>query len=265
MTVEIQTTSPSKSTLYTGYALSVVFILFMLMDAAMKFTLSAAVVQTTQQLEIPAAMVPTLGVVVLVCLALYAVPATAVLGAILLTGYLGGAIAIHARVGNPLFTHILFPIYVALFMWGGIWFRDHTLRDLFPIVKEPASSASSKGLLYTGYAIAILAALFVLLSAVMKFVYTPPAGAPPPSFPMRYIHTLAYIEFALVALYLFPRTTFFGAVFLSGYLGGATAIDLRSGESVGGSLVPAIISVALWAGYWLRNRQVRSLIPLRNK
>lgn len=265
MTVEIQTASPSKANLYAGYTLSTLFLLFMLMDAAMKFTHAAAVVQTTQQLELPAAMVPALGVIVLVCLALYAVPATNVLGAILLTGYLGGAIAIHARVGNPLYTHILFPIYVALFMWGGIWFRNRTLRDLFPVVKEPASSASSKGLLYTGYVITVLAALLVLLTAVMKFVYTPPAGAPPPSFPMQYIHTLGYIEFVLVALYLFPRTTFFGAVFLSGYLGGATAIGLRSGESVGGSLVPVVISVALWAGYWLRNRPVRSLIPLRNK
>ena len=111
----------------------------------------------------------------------------------------------------------------------------------------------------------LLAALFVLFSAVMKFVYVPPAGAPPPGFPMQHMHTLAYLEFVLVALYLFPRTTFFGAVFLTGYLGGATAIDLRAGESVGGSLVPAITGVALWAGYWLRNAQVRKLIPVRNK
>jgi hypothetical protein len=265
MQLETETSSQSKTALYTGYALSVLFILFMLMDGVMKFSNAAPVVQTMQQLEIPATLTPALGVITLVSLALYIMPATSVLGAILFTGYLGGAIAIHARVGNPIFTHILFPIYVALFMWGGIWFRDYTLRDLFPVVKNPASSAPSKALLYTGYVVGALAALFVLFSAVMKFVYVPPAGAPPPGFPMQHIHTLAYIEFALVALYLFPRTTFFGAVFLTGYLGGATAVDLRSGESIGGALVPTIIGIALWAGYWLRNAQVRSLIPFRNK
>ena len=265
MTVDIETTSPPKLQRNTGYALTVLAILFMLMDAAFKFTHGAPVIEANRQLEIPLSLTPAIGILALICLAFYAIPATTVLGAILLTGYLGGAIAVHARVGNPIFTHILFPIYIALFIWGGIWFRDRTLRDLFPIVKDPVTSAPSKALLYTGHVITVLAALLVLLSAVMKFVYVPPAGSPPPSFPMQHIHTLAYMEFALVALYLIPRTAFFGAVFLSGYLGGATMIDLRSGESVGSSVVPALIAAALWAGYWLRNAQVRSLIPLRNK
>ena len=264
MSIDIQS-PPSKALRNTGYTLTILAILFMLMDAVMKFTHAAPVLEANRQLEIPLSLTPAIGVIALVCIVLYAIPATSVLGAILLTGYLGGAIAVHARVGNPVFTHILFPIYIALFIWGGIWLRDHTLRDLFPIVEAPATSAPSKALLYTGYVITALATLFVLFSAVMKFVYVPPAGSPPPSFPMQHIHTLAYIEFVLVALYLFPRTAFFGAVFLGGYLGGATMIDLRAGESVGGSLVPALLAAALWAGYWLRNAQVRSLIPLRNK
>jgi hypothetical protein len=264
MTVDIQS-SPSKGRLYTGYTLTVLAILFMLMDAAMKFTHAAPVIEANRQLEIPLGLTPAIGVIALVCLALYAIPSTSVLGAILFTGYLGGAIAVHARVGNPIFTHTLFPIYVAFFIWGGLWFRDRTLRELFPLVHDTSTSASSKWALYTGYTITVIAALLVLLSAVMKFVYTPPAGAPPPAFPMEHIHTLAYIEFVLVALYLIPRTAFFGAVFLGGYLGGATMISLRSGESVGGSIVPAIIAVTLWVGYWLRNARVRSLIPLRNK
>ena len=263
MTVDIHTSSPSKAQINIGYTLTALAILFMLMDAAMKFTHAAQVIEATKQLEIPFSLIPAIGVIALLCLAFYVIPATSVLGAILFTGYLGGAIAVHARVGNPIFTHMLFPIYIALFIWGGIWFRDRTMRDLFPIVKNPATSAPSKALLYTGYAITALAALLVLLSAVMKFVYVPPAGAPPPAFPMEYVHTLAYIEFLLVALYLFPRTAFFGAVFLSGYLGGATMIGLRAGESVGGSIIPAIIAVFLWIGLWLRNAQVRSLIPLR--
>jgi hypothetical protein len=263
MTVDIQTSSPSKAQRNTGYTLTVLAILFMLIDAAFKFTHGAPVIEANRQLEIPLSLVPSIGVIALVCIALYAIPATSVLGAILFTGYLGGAIAVHARVGNPIFTHTLFPIYIALFIWGGIWFRDRTLRELFPIVKNPATSAPSKALLYIGYAITALAALLVLLSAVMKFVYVPPADAPPPAFPMEHVHTLAYIEFLLVALYLFPRTAFFGAVFLSGYLGGATMIGLRAGEPVSGSIIPAIIAVFLWAGLWLRNAQVRSLIPLR--
>jgi hypothetical protein len=263
MTVDVQTSSPSKMQRNTGYVLTILAILFMLMDAAFKFTHSAAMIEANRQLEIPMSLTPAIGVIALVCLAVYAIPATTVLGAILFTGYLGGAVAVHARVGNPIFTHLLFPIYIALFLWGGIWFRDRTLRDLFPIVKSPATSASSKALLYTGYVITVLAAALVLLSAVMKFVYVPPAGSPPPAFPMEHVHTLAYMEILLVALYLFPRTAFFGAVFLSGYLGGATMIGLRAGESVGASSIAAIIAVFLWIGYWLRNAQVRSLIPLR--
>lgn len=265
MAVDLETASSSKARTYTGYTLAALFLLFMLLDAVMKFTHAAPVIAANTQLEIPPWMTPALGVIVLVCLALYAIPATAVLGAVLFTGYLGGAIAVHARVGNPFFSHTLFPLYVALFLWGAIWFRDQTLRDLFPIVKSPQASAPSKGMLYTGYTVTVLAALFVLFSAVMKFIYTLPAGAPPPGFPMEHMHTLAYLEFVLVALYLFPRTAFFGTVFLTGYLGGATAINLRSGEPIGASLIPVIVGVALWAGYWLRSAEVRSLLPVRRR
>lgn len=67
------------------------------------------------------------------CLVLYVVPHTSVLGAILFTGYLGGAIATHVRIGSPLFTHVLFPIYVAVLIWGGLYAREHRLRPLIPI------------------------------------------------------------------------------------------------------------------------------------
>jgi hypothetical protein len=263
MPTEIRETSSSKASLYIGYALGVLATLFLLMDAVMKFTHAAPVVAANAQLEIPPSLTPELGLIALVCLAIYLIPATSVLGAILFTGYLGGAIAIHVRVGNPLFSHTLFPLYVALFLWGAIWFRDRTLRDQFPIVKQPATSAPSKALLYTGYVITALAALLVIFTAVMKFVYVPPADAPPPGFPPKYIHTLGYLELVLVALYLFPRTAFFGAVFLAGYFGGAAAIGLRAGEGAGSALIPVILSVMLWAGLWLRNAEVRSLIPVR--
>jgi hypothetical protein len=74
-----------------------------------------------------------LGLVLLVSTALYAFPRTAVLGAILLTGYLGGAVASHARMADPLFTHDLFGVYLGLFVWGGLWFRDERMRSLIPL------------------------------------------------------------------------------------------------------------------------------------
>ncbi len=73
------------------------------------------------------------GIVELVCLAAYVVPRTAVLGAILLTGYFGGAVATHVRMGNPLFTHVLFPIYVAVLVWGGLYLREDRLWALVPL------------------------------------------------------------------------------------------------------------------------------------
>ena len=73
---------------------------------------------------------PILGAIQLACLALYLLPRTAPLGAVLWTGYLGGAIAVHVRVGNPLFTHVLFPTYVAALLWGGLWLRDRRVRAL---------------------------------------------------------------------------------------------------------------------------------------
>jgi hypothetical protein len=90
-------------------------------------------VEGTVQLGYPVNTVQWIGVAELVCLALYLTPRTSVLGALLLTGYLGGAIATHVRIASPLFTHVLFPIYVALLVWGGLYLRESRLRDLVPI------------------------------------------------------------------------------------------------------------------------------------
>jgi DoxX-like protein len=78
-----------------------------------------------------------LGVILLACVVLYAIPQTSILGAILLTGYLGGAVATHVRVGNPLFSHTLFPIYVTVLAWGGIFLREDRLRALVPLRRAP--------------------------------------------------------------------------------------------------------------------------------
>jgi hypothetical protein len=93
------------------------------------------VVLAFNQLGYPLAVSRTLGVIELACAILYLIPQTAVLGAVLLTGYLGGAIATQVRVGAPLLSTELFPIYVALFLWGGLYLRDARLRSLFPVRK----------------------------------------------------------------------------------------------------------------------------------
>lgn len=85
----------------------------------------------TAELGYPTSVISALGVVQLVCLALYLVPRTAPFGALLWTGYLGGAIATHVRVESPLFSHVMFPIYVAAFLWLGLWLRDARVRGLF--------------------------------------------------------------------------------------------------------------------------------------
>jgi hypothetical protein len=106
-------------------------VLFLAFDAAMKLLQVPMAVEGTIQLGYPASSLLVIGLIQVVCLAVYLVPRTAILGAVLWTGYLGGAIATHLRVGNPLFTHMLFPIYVAALLWGGLWLRDRRLRGVF--------------------------------------------------------------------------------------------------------------------------------------
>ena len=103
------------------------------MDGIMKLVKPEPVVKATIELGYPESVIMVLRIILLVCVILYIVPHTAVLGAILLTGYLGGAVATQTRVGNPLFSHILFPVYLALLIWGGLFLRDSRLRALMPL------------------------------------------------------------------------------------------------------------------------------------
>jgi hypothetical protein len=117
-----------------GWVLSGLAIAFLLMDATMKLLALSVVLETSGPLGFPGAtMARGLGMLLLVCTLLYAAPQTAVLGAILLTGYLGGAVATHVRVGDPLFSHILFGVYVGVFLWLGLYLRDARLRALVPL------------------------------------------------------------------------------------------------------------------------------------
>ena len=128
MTVE----SSAKKRSIAGYVLTGLVAAFLTFDTVMKLLQIAPAVQGTTELGYPAGTVVVIGAIELVCLVLYLIPPTSVLGALLLTGYLGGAIATHVRVGSPLPTHTLFPIYVALMAWGGLYLRESRLRDLLP-------------------------------------------------------------------------------------------------------------------------------------
>jgi len=112
--------------------------LFLLVDAVGKLVKPAPVVEATLQLGYPESVILGLGIILLACTFLYIIPPTAVLGAILLTGYLGGAVATHVRVGSPLFSHILFPVYLGALIWGGLYLRDERLRSLFPLRRRGA-------------------------------------------------------------------------------------------------------------------------------
>jgi len=130
---EIETAPVSKGSLWTGRILSVLAILFFFMDAVMKLIKPAFVVDATAKLGYPEGVIQGLGIALLICTILYTVPRTSVLGAILLTGYLGGAVASNLRVGSPLFSNVLFPVYFALVLWGGLYLRDKRLRGLVPL------------------------------------------------------------------------------------------------------------------------------------
>lgn len=127
-------TAPRTRTgIWIGHVLSTLAILFLLMDGTVHLTKIAPVVDAFNQLGYPMSAAVPMGILELACLALYVFPRTSVLGAILLTGYLGGAVAIHLRVGSPLFSHLLFPVYVGALVWAGLYLRDARLRALVPL------------------------------------------------------------------------------------------------------------------------------------
>jgi len=132
METTTQLTTPSKTQKWTGYALSTVVVLFLLMDSVMKLLKLPVVLDASVKLGFSASFIFTIGVILLLCVILYVIPQTSVLGAILLTGYLGGAVCTHLRLGNPLFGYILFPTYLGAMIWLGLYLREPRLRILVP-------------------------------------------------------------------------------------------------------------------------------------
>jgi|SRR5262245_13733748 len=124
-----------------GIVLTVLVTAFLIFDAVIKLIVIGPVVTAFGELGYPVSLAPVIATLALACLAVYLIPRTSFLGAILLTGYLGGAVASHVRIGSPLLTHKLFPIYIALMVWGGLFLRDPRLRDL--VLRGPSRSSSS--------------------------------------------------------------------------------------------------------------------------
>jgi hypothetical protein len=129
-----QNANVSKKMLWTGRIISALPVLFLLMDGVMKLFKPAVVVDATVKLGYQETVIVPLGIVLLTCTVLYIIPRTSILGAILLTGYLGGAVATHVRIGEGLFP-ISFPIILGVLLWGGLWLRDYRLRALVPLRK----------------------------------------------------------------------------------------------------------------------------------
>ena len=132
MQSETQVASLSRGRLWLGRSLSGIPALFLLVDAIMKLIKPAPIVDATVGLGYPESVILPLGIVLLACTVLYLIPRTAILGAILLTGYLGGAVATHVRIGEGWFS-VLFPVFIGALLWLGLYLRDDRLRTLIPL------------------------------------------------------------------------------------------------------------------------------------
>ena len=135
MTVIAETLPASRSARWTGRIMSGFVIVFLMIDGAIKLVPWPIVTETMDQMGYGSSetLARSLGVITIVCTVLYSIPPTSILGAILLTGYLGGAVATHARISNPLFSHTLFGVYLGIALWGGLWLRDARVRSLLPV------------------------------------------------------------------------------------------------------------------------------------
>jgi len=132
MQTATQALPSSRTALWAGRIIGALAIVFLIFDSVIKVLKLAPAVESTTQLGYPETLVITIGIIELICLAVYVIPRTSIFGAILMTGYLGGAIATNLRAGTPLF-NVVFPIIIGALLWGGIYLRDDKLRALIPL------------------------------------------------------------------------------------------------------------------------------------
>ena len=133
MESDTQSAPVANKRLWAGRIMSGLPVLFLIFDGVIHIMKIAPVVKGFTDLGWSPSVAVPLGIIELSCLVLYLIPRTSVLGAVLLTGYLGGAVATNLRVAAPLFSNTLFPIYVGVFLWGGLYLRDNALRAVFPV------------------------------------------------------------------------------------------------------------------------------------
>ena len=131
MSATVETVSVSKSAVVTGYVITVLPALFLLLDGVMKLFKPSFVVEATTRLGYQENTIVPLGITLVACTILYLIPRTSILGAILLTGYLGGAVATHVRFNEGAFP-IVFPVIIGVLIWAGLYLRDPRLRTLLP-------------------------------------------------------------------------------------------------------------------------------------
>ncbi len=259
----MQTAKPisaiSNSQLWASRVLSGLPALFLLFDAAGKFAKPAVVVETTVKLGYPEHLILPIGAVLLVCTIIYLIPRTAVLGAILLTGYLGGAVNSHVRLGEGWFP-ILFPVLVGAMLWGGLYLRESQLPALVPLTTK--SGTVSKKMLWSSWVLSLLPMPLLFLSAYFKLSGAPQAveGFTKYGYPPQSLLIIGIVEVLCTVLYLIPQTAVLGAILLTGYLGGAISTHFRVGEPF---FIPLLFGILLWGGLYLRDERLRSLIPWR--
>ena len=257
----------STKKLWAGIIISALPALFLLFDGVMKLVKPPIVVETTVQLGYPESVILGLGIVVLACTVVYLIPRTAVLGAVLLTGYLGGAVASHMRLGDPLLTHILSPVYFGVMIWGGLSLRDRRLPEYLQSGAQTASV--SKKALWAGRIVSALPAMMLIFSGVLKLAKPAGSGVVEEfgrlGYPENVILGIGILELACTVIYLIPRTSVLGAILLTGYLGGAVATHVRVGDPLFKVIMPPVLGALIWGGLYLRDARLRDLLPLRKE
>jgi DoxX-like protein len=253
----------SKKTPWAGIVVSALPALFLLIDGAMKLVKPAFVVETTVRLGYPESVILGLGIVLTVCTVIYVIPRTAVLGAILLTGYLGGAVATHVRAGDGPFP-VLFPVIIGALLWGGLFLRDERLGK--HLQSGMQSDSVSKKALWAGIIIGALPTLILLYSCVMKLAKSADVVTAflRLGYPENVILGIGILELACTVVYIIPHVSVLGAILLTGYLGGAVATHVRIGDPLSIVLGPVIFGAMLWGGLYLRDERLRAILPLRS-
>ena len=253
----------SKKMSWAGIVISALPALFLLVDGVAKLVKPPVVVETTVQLGYPESVILGLGIVLTACTIIYIIPRTAVLGAILLTGYLGGAVATHVRAGSGPFP-ILFPVIMGALLWGGLFLRDERMNKYLQSGIQTASV--SKKALWAGRIISALPVLMLLFSGVMKL-------AKPPvvvqefgrlGYPENVILGIGIIELACTVVYIIPRVSVLGAILFAGYLGGVVATHVRIGDPFFNIFMPILLGALIWGGLYVRDKRLHALLPLRS-